>query len=115
MTDNTSTAVAYGTPQIAAREGKLGYLPVALFGSVMGLAGLSSAWRLAGQLYALPQWIAPLFGFFALLAFGLALASYRGGSDELSPVLVGHLRHSDHASIARHPHHLWHSTGTAIQ
>lgn len=76
MTDNLSTAAAYGTPQAVAREGKLGYLPVALFGSVMGLAGLSSAWRLASQMFDLAHWVSQLFGLLALLAFVLVAAAY---------------------------------------
>ena len=49
------------------------YLPVALFGSVMGLTGLSAAWRLAGAHYGLPALIADAIGWLALLTF-LALA-----------------------------------------
>ncbi|MCX5545280.1 hypothetical protein M3A49_38555 [Paraburkholderia sp. CNPSo 3076] len=40
-----------------------------MFGSVMGLAGLSSAWRLAHRMYGMPLWIAQLIGVLAVLAF----------------------------------------------
>ena len=33
-------------------------LPVAFFGSVMGLTGLSLAWRLAHERFGTPEWIA---------------------------------------------------------
>ncbi|WP_232628111.1 SLAC1 anion channel family protein [Methylobacterium sp. Leaf118] len=49
------------------------YLPVALFGSVMGLTGLSVAWRLAAARYGLPALVADAIGWAALVAF-LALA-----------------------------------------
>ncbi len=51
----------------------LEYLPVGLFGSVMGLTGLSVAWRLAQARYGLPDWIAPVIAAAAALAF-VALA-----------------------------------------
>ncbi|MCP3717175.1 hypothetical protein [Paraburkholderia sp. CNPSo 3281] len=63
------TPASYGSPKATAQAGQLGYLPVALFGSVMGLAGLSSAWRLAHRMYGMPLWIAQLIGVLAVLAF----------------------------------------------
>jgi len=56
-----------------AKTGTLSYLPVALFGSVMGLCGLAVAWRLAHQLYGAPEWTSQLIGAVAVLAF-IALA-----------------------------------------
>jgi tellurite resistance protein len=35
----------------------LAYLPVSLFGSVMGLCGLALAWRLAATEFGLPEWV----------------------------------------------------------
>lgn len=40
----------------AASRSRLEYIPVGLFGSVMGLTGLSIAWRLAREHYGLPEW-----------------------------------------------------------
>lgn len=57
----------------AVNSGTLSYLPVALFGSVMGLCGLAVAWRLAHQLYGAPEWAGQLIGAAAVLAF-IALA-----------------------------------------
>lgn len=76
MTQDIETAADFGTPKAAAREGRLAYLPVALFGSVMGLAGLSSAWQLASRLYALPLWVAQVIGLLAILAFVLVCVGY---------------------------------------
>lgn len=45
------------------------WLPVALFGSVMGLTGLSLAWRLAHARFGVPLWISDAIGVVGLLAF----------------------------------------------
>jgi len=74
MSELIDTPGSYGSPKTEARAGRLGYLPVALFGSVMGLTGLSSAWRLAHRMYGTPLWIAQVFGVLAVLAF-LAIGS----------------------------------------
>jgi tellurite resistance protein len=80
MTAGTETQ-AYGSPISGSptantRVGRLGYLPVAFFGSVMGLAGLSSAWRIAHRIYDTPLWIAQIIGTFAVLAFLLIGVGY---------------------------------------
>ena len=49
--------------------GKLDYLPVGLFGAVMGLTGLSVAWRLAQMHFGAPQWIEQALGITAVTAF----------------------------------------------
>jgi tellurite resistance protein len=54
----------------------LEYLPVGLFGSVMGLTGLSVAWRLAYLRYGAPEVIALVIAGLAVLAFLLLLAGY---------------------------------------
>ena len=54
----------------------LDYLPIGLFGSVMGLTGLSVAWRLAAVRYGLPEGIALGIGGVAAVAFVLILAGY---------------------------------------
>jgi tellurite resistance protein len=45
------------------------YFPVSLFGAVMGLTGLSVAWRLAQAHYGAPHWIADGIGAASLAAF----------------------------------------------
>lgn len=52
------------------------YLPVALFGSVMGLTGLSLAWRLAQPRYGAPAWIATAIAVLACLGFVVMVLAY---------------------------------------
>ncbi len=66
----------------------LEYLPVGLFGSVMGLTGLSVAWDLARSQYGAPTWIAPAVGALAVLAFVLMLVGY-GVKLVTAPAAVG--------------------------
>jgi tellurite resistance protein len=54
----------------------LAYLPVALFGSVMGLTGLSVAWRVAASRYGLPEGISAVYAGIALLAFAAMSLAY---------------------------------------
>jgi tellurite resistance protein len=65
----TLAIVAPGHPQLE-------YLPVGLFGSVMGLTGLSVGWRLAHTLYGLPQWVSVWIGAAAVAAFLTVAAGY---------------------------------------
>lgn len=77
MSDESADAItACGTPKAAARQGHLGYLPIALFGSVMGLVGLSSAWHQAGQVFAVPDWVSQVIGLLGVLAFVAIGAGY---------------------------------------
>lgn len=52
------------------------YFPVSLFGAVMGLTGLSVAWRLAHARYGAPTSIADGIGAVAVLAFVLNCVAY---------------------------------------
>ena len=54
----------------------LEYLPVALFGSVMGLTGLSVAWRLAAAQYDVPSWAADAVAILAVVAFVAMTIAY---------------------------------------
>ncbi len=54
----------------------LEYLPVALFGSVMGLSGLSVAWRLAAARYGVSDWLAGAIAVVAVLAFVAVAGAY---------------------------------------
>ncbi len=65
----TMTVVAAGRPQ-------LDYLPVGLFGSVMGLTGLSIAWRLAHARYGAPEWPAVALAAVAAADFVAVSAAY---------------------------------------
>ena len=55
-------------PQQSTRR-YLHYLPVALFGSVMGMTGLSVAWQLAHVQYGAPSWIAQSVAVVAAVTF----------------------------------------------
>src|ERR1700744_6156262 len=52
------------------------YLPVGVFGSVMGLTGTSVGWDLAHQRLGLPWWPSPVFGSLAVLDFVVVAAAY---------------------------------------
>ena len=63
----------------ARRPLQLDYLPVSLFGSVMGLTGLSVAWRLAQVRFGFPGWSASVssaVGVIAVLAFAAMVFGY---------------------------------------
>jgi len=54
----------------------LAYLPVGMFGAVMGLSGLALAWRVAHQAFAAPAWPSALLGGLAILSFILLAVAY---------------------------------------
>ena len=65
--------------QVAPARSAFDNLPVGMFGAVMGLTGLSVAWRLAQQRYGGPDWLAlvsPLLGWVAVAAFVAVLVGY---------------------------------------
>ncbi|AZC39442.1 SLAC1 anion channel family protein [Pseudomonas chlororaphis] len=65
----TNYTLKSGRPQ-------LDYLPVGLFGSVMGLVGLSIAWREASHLYGMPVAIADGIGAVAVVVFVALVLGY---------------------------------------
>lgn len=68
MTHTATTAP--DVPPVADRSAhSLVHLPVTLFASVMGLGGLSLAWRRAAKVWDVPQWPALTFLAMATLAF----------------------------------------------
>lgn len=66
-------SVVIDTP---ARWRPLDNLPVGLFGSVMGLTGLSIAWRLAHAHFGAPAWIADGIGVVAVAVFVAVACGY---------------------------------------
>ncbi|MDM0051558.1 SLAC1 anion channel family protein [Variovorax sp. J22R115] len=54
----------------------LAYLPVSLFGSVMGLCGLALAWRLAAIEFGLPRWVGEVLGYAAAVVFAALVLAY---------------------------------------
>ncbi len=69
-----------GTSQSAAsasaRVGGLEFLPIGLYGSVMGLTGLSVAWQLAHARFGVPQLVSEVIGALAVVAFILMTCGY---------------------------------------
>ena len=65
-----------GTPRAPGPTRPFEYLPVGLFGSVMGLTGLSVAWRLAHLRYGLPESVSLVIGAVAVLALVLVAVGY---------------------------------------
>jgi tellurite resistance protein len=63
--------IGVAAPVTRESAGYLSYLPVGLFGAVMGLTGLSAAWRLAHFRYGVPQWIGDILG---VISIGVFLA-----------------------------------------
>lgn len=55
---------------------KFDYLPVGLFGSVMGLTGLSVVWKGMHSVFGAPAWVAQLCAALAVVAFVLITAAY---------------------------------------
>lgn len=78
----------------ATRKPRFEYLPVSLFGAVMGLTGLSVAWRLAASRYGVPPFVADTIGWTAIGTF-LALALAYGAKVVTAPQAV--------AAEFRHP------------
>ncbi len=54
----------------------LEFMPVSLFGSVMGLSALCFAWRLAGHAWHVSRLIGEIIGFAAILTFIVLTVSY---------------------------------------
>jgi tellurite resistance protein len=70
------TVAAPAPKPAAAPSTTLSYLPVGMFGSVMGLTGLSIAWHLAHQHFGLPAWIGQAIGALALIDFVVLAIAY---------------------------------------
>jgi tellurite resistance protein len=74
---SAGAAVEAPAPAAAPRVGRtLDYLPIGLFGAVMGLTGLSIAWHLARLRFGAPGWIAESLAVAAVLAFLLLSGAY---------------------------------------
>ena len=69
------------------------YLPVGLFGSVMGLTGLSIAWRLAHARYGVPTWAADGVAVVAAAAFILITCGYLAKLATAPGAVLAEFRH----------------------
>jgi tellurite resistance protein len=54
----------------------LEYLPISFFGSVMGLTGLSVAWKLGTNVFEAPEWISQAIGGLAAVSFLALVIAY---------------------------------------
>jgi tellurite resistance protein len=61
---------------VPAASTTLSWLPVGLFGAVMGLTGLSLAWRLAHDAFGAPAIVAQAIGALALVTFAVLAVAY---------------------------------------
>ncbi len=71
-----SQTTAAAAPGQRAVEPRIKHVPVTLFSAVMGIGGLSLAWRRAGLVWGLPAWPADLFFWVALGVFALVAVLY---------------------------------------
>jgi tellurite resistance protein len=55
---------------------RLEYLPISLFGSIMGLTGLSVAWNLAHTLFGMPLWVSEVIAAVSVVAFVALIIAY---------------------------------------
>jgi tellurite resistance protein len=77
MSETSAAAAAgAGAPAAAAGGHSLAHLPVTLFSTVMGLGGVSLAWRRAAHVWGVPEWPALLFLGLAALAFVVVGGAY---------------------------------------
>lgn len=81
------------TPSIGAAKWQFDYLPVGLFGSVMGLAGLSVAWRLASARYGITLWLADSVAGVAGVAFVLMACGYLAKLVVAPRIVLAEFRH----------------------
>lgn len=73
---DTATPAPNAAATATAQAGTLSYLPVALFGSTMGLTGLALAWRMAHAHFGAPAWVGSTLGAVAVLAFVALAVAY---------------------------------------
>src|SRR5471030_3060638 len=52
------------------------YLPVSLFGSIMGLCGLAMAWRMSHNYFNTPQWLGVYIGYISIFCFLIMAIGY---------------------------------------
>jgi tellurite resistance protein len=76
LTSLSQAAASETLALVAPGRPMLDYLPVGLFGSVMGVTGLSVAWRLAHARYGAPEGIALAIAAVGIVAFVLMVTGY---------------------------------------
>jgi tellurite resistance protein len=71
-----TTSTLGSTTTLSSTTPRLSWLPIGLFGSVMGLTGLSADWKLAHAMWGLPVWVSRALGMVAIAAFVALLVGY---------------------------------------
>ena len=89
----TAAVSGEASPVRAGPAPRFEYLPIALFGAVMGLTGLSVAWRLASARYGLPSLVAEAIGWSALLTFLVLALAYGVKAVTAWPTVLAEFRH----------------------
>ena len=87
------TTLSSTNPQSLRKTASVRNLPVNLFASVMGIAGLSIAWRQASQEFGVSPLIAEAVGILALVVFVVLSAGYLVKAVKHPSVVVGEFRH----------------------
>lgn len=80
-------------PQTLRKSASVKHLPVNLFASVMGIAGLSLAWRQASQAFGASPWIADVAGWLALVVFVVLGTGYLVKAAKYPAAVASEYRH----------------------
>ncbi len=72
---------------------RLDYLPISLFGSTMGLTGLSVAWGLAHTLFGMPLWVSEAIAAVSLITFLVLLIAYSVKAGSAPDKVLSEFRH----------------------
>ena len=80
-------------PQTLRKSASVRHLPVNLFASVMGIAGLSLAWRQANQAFGASPWIADVAGWLALAVFVVLGTGYLVKAAKYPAAVASEYRH----------------------
>ena len=64
--------MATTTEALATPMKRFEYLPISLFGSTMGLTGLSVAWKLAHTHFGMPLWVSDAIAVISIVEIGRA-------------------------------------------
>jgi tellurite resistance protein len=76
-----------------ANPKRLEYLPISLFGSTMGLTGLSIAWKLAHTFFGVPLWVSNAIAVVSILAFVALLIAYGIKAISAPGMVIAEFRH----------------------
>ncbi len=71
-----AAGAAGATGTAGAAEPRLKHFPVTLFSSVMGIGGLSLAWRRAGRVWGTPEWPSDVLFWVAVAVFAVVAVLY---------------------------------------